>query len=57
MLYIVINTDDRELATFNTADEVVDYIKANGYIAVACDVYPTSFEMTEYETVTTVRKK
>ena len=57
MPYIVINTDDHELASFNTADEVVAFIKANGYIAVACDVYPVDFDMTEYETVTTVRKK
>ena len=57
MLYIVVNTDDHELASFNTADEVVAFIKANGYIAVACDVYPVDFDMTEYETVTTVRKK
>ena len=57
MPYIVVNTDDRELATFNTADEVVAYIENNGYIAVANDILPVNFDMTEYENVTTVRRK
>ena len=57
MLYIVVNTDDFTIGCFATADEVVAFIENNGYIAVACDVYPVDFDMTEYETVTTVRRK